>query len=404
MGKTSRFLPQKLDGNVARFVFRRNVQRFLTGWPANLRPPRLVWPHRDIIPFGVCQRVFRAVHARARENRIPTSQNFEGFHFQNRRPKANAKTVVFFFKHPFDLGFHAIFAQTRIAAVKLVHIAVFQPQREISALQIDVMYGSFQFFGLLFHVCTPPFFLVHDLRCKAPAATPTRPGPTTGQSTTRPFGPRRCFFALRRCFLTRVFRQMDTAPRKQRAPPLSDILTIRCRLQYPDGQTFIAKYGVNVSADSIFIAMQEPSPVGRQVRFELLIADGQSILRGEGDVTCRYSFDPHRPLDPCGMTVRFRRLDQNGITLVRRVLAFRADFSGVTAEDPTLETAAQNTAAHNAAAETETAARPSSSTPKLLDEQLAELLKPSVPSSVTPMEVKDKLQDLLDRRLRLTKS
>ena len=68
------------------------------------------------------------------------------------------------------------------------------------------------------------------------------------------------------------------------APASPTLVSIRFRLQYPDVETFIAKYAVNISEGGMFIASMDAPPVGTVVRFELSIAGGLSILHGEGEV------------------------------------------------------------------------------------------------------------------------
>jgi uncharacterized protein (TIGR02266 family) len=176
-------------------------------------------------------------------------------------------------------------------------------------------------------------------------------------------------------------------------PSSSEPLAIRFRLQYADVETFVEKYARNISEHSMFVASLDPPAEGTVVRLELSISGGQPILRGEGEVTQCFAFDPERPLDPSGMTVRFRRMDEEGQRLMARVLAFKARTEKKTPE-----------AAQTAASPVLPSDAPSAVTPKLLDEELAELLRRKPASSVTPTDAKEKLQELLDRRLRSPKT
>ena len=72
---------------------------------------------------------------------------------------------------------------------------------------------------------------------------------------------------------------------------------MRIKLKYPDIDTFIQKYAVNISRGGIFIATKPPKPVGTYVRFEFLLSDegGTSIIRGEGQVQWTKDYDPATP-------------------------------------------------------------------------------------------------------------
>jgi uncharacterized protein (TIGR02266 family) len=102
---------------------------------------------------------------------------------------------------------------------------------------------------------------------------------------------------------------------------------MRIKLKYPDVETFIQKYAVNISRGGIFIATKTPKPVGTALRFEFLLANsdaGQSIIRGEGQVQWTREFDPQQPNKAHGMGVRFLRLDEESQAIVDRALAWRA--------------------------------------------------------------------------------
>jgi uncharacterized protein (TIGR02266 family) len=102
--------------------------------------------------------------------------------------------------------------------------------------------------------------------------------------------------------------------------------SMRIKLKYPDIDTFIQKYAVNISRGGIFIATKQPKPVGTNVRFEFLLAnaEGTSVIRGEGQVQWTREYDPEAPTRAHGMGVKFTRLDSDSQALVERALAWRA--------------------------------------------------------------------------------
>jgi uncharacterized protein (TIGR02266 family) len=102
--------------------------------------------------------------------------------------------------------------------------------------------------------------------------------------------------------------------------------SMRIKLKYPDIDTFIQKYAVNISRGGIFIATKTPKPVGTHLRFEFLISEGEGgtpIIRGEGTVQWTREFDPATPTKAHGMGVRFTKLDPESQALIERALAWR---------------------------------------------------------------------------------
>ena len=102
---------------------------------------------------------------------------------------------------------------------------------------------------------------------------------------------------------------------------------MRIKLKYPDVETFIQKYAVNISRGGIFIATKQPKPVGTFVRFEFLLSDAgaTSIIRGEGQVQWTKDFDPKNPAKAHGMGVKFTRLDADSQGVIDRALRWRAE-------------------------------------------------------------------------------
>ncbi|MCU1278088.1 MAG: conserved region [bacterium] len=102
---------------------------------------------------------------------------------------------------------------------------------------------------------------------------------------------------------------------------------MRIKLKYPDVETFIQKYAVNISRGGNFIATKQPKAVGTFVRFEFLLSDATttSIIRGEGQVQWTKEFDPAQPSKAHGMGVKFSRLDADSQGVIDRALRWRAD-------------------------------------------------------------------------------
>ncbi|HEX8952402.1 MAG TPA: TIGR02266 family protein, partial [Polyangia bacterium] len=103
--------------------------------------------------------------------------------------------------------------------------------------------------------------------------------------------------------------------------------SMRIKLKYPDVETFIQKYAVNISRGGIFIATKHPKPVGTFVRFEFLLSDAttSSIIRGEGQVQWTKEYDAAHPNKAHGMGVKFSRLDADSQGVIDRALRWRAE-------------------------------------------------------------------------------
>lgn len=100
---------------------------------------------------------------------------------------------------------------------------------------------------------------------------------------------------------------------------------MRIKLKYPDVETFIERYSVNISRGGVFIATRTPKPVGTVLRFEFQLASAETLIRGEGQVVWVKAFDPDNPRRVHGMGVRFTRLDPESRAMVDRALAWRQE-------------------------------------------------------------------------------
>jgi molecular chaperone DnaK len=98
---------------------------------------------------------------------------------------------------------------------------------------------------------------------------------------------------------------------------------LRVRLKFADVDTFIEKYSTNISLGGIFIQSRSPKPPGTVLKFELALESGESLIRGEGQVTWVKEFDANSPGQPFGMGVRFASLDPKSRALVDRAVAHR---------------------------------------------------------------------------------
>lgn len=97
-------------------------------------------------------------------------------------------------------------------------------------------------------------------------------------------------------------------------------MPLRIRLPFATEDEFVERYGVHVGKGGIFIATRAAKPEGTPLSFELVLADGAKLMRGEGVVhEVIVDEQPGRS----GMTVRFTRIDARTRSLIDRIVAAR---------------------------------------------------------------------------------
>jgi hypothetical protein len=107
---------------------------------------------------------------------------------------------------------------------------------------------------------------------------------------------------------------------------MSKTSAIRVRTRYENVADFVAGYSPYFDTRGLFIRTRRIQEVGTQVRFELQLADGRPVFRGEG-VVDEVREPPH---SAAGMHVRIARLDRSSKALHERMTG---DLLHV-AEDP----------------------------------------------------------------------
>mgnify|MGYP000061882681 CR=1 FL=1 len=99
--------------------------------------------------------------------------------------------------------------------------------------------------------------------------------------------------------------------------------TFRIRLGYPDIDAFLDGYAVNISKGGIYVPTKQPRERGTEVRFELLLKDGNPAVAGVGRVAWSKPFDPQKPGERYGMGVQFLALEGASADIVRKAMAWR---------------------------------------------------------------------------------
>ncbi len=104
-------------------------------------------------------------------------------------------------------------------------------------------------------------------------------------------------------------------------PSVTSESPFRVRLRYAAFDTFIEKFGPNVTRGGVFLASKTPFPVGTTFAFEIQLAGGEVALAGDGKVTWIKPFDPATPQKAHGMGVQFLRLDAASRELLGQILS-----------------------------------------------------------------------------------
>lgn len=102
---------------------------------------------------------------------------------------------------------------------------------------------------------------------------------------------------------------------------------MRVKLRYPDVDTFLVKYGPNLSRGGVFIGTRTPKVVGTPIRFDFVLVHDDvelSVLRGEGVVHFVREPDASAAGRTPGMGLRFTKLYDDGQSIVDRALQLRA--------------------------------------------------------------------------------
>ncbi|MBC7794459.1 MAG: TIGR02266 family protein [Clostridia bacterium] len=114
---------------------------------------------------------------------------------------------------------------------------------------------------------------------------------------------------------------MTDDPSSKRTTQRLDV-TLKVALQYPDRETFVERFSINVSKTGLFIRARDPAPVGSRVRFEYRLKDESRIFRGTGIVRwARAAANATEPESPPGMGIEFVDLDPQSEELVNLIVA-----------------------------------------------------------------------------------
>ena len=103
---------------------------------------------------------------------------------------------------------------------------------------------------------------------------------------------------------------------------------LRVKFKHRDLPTFVEKFAHNVSHGGLFLPSRQPKAVGTEVRFELLLATGESAIKGEGRVAWIKEFDPDEPRAAHGMGIKFTKLVGKSRDVLKRCLDWKTKHTG----------------------------------------------------------------------------
>jgi hypothetical protein len=97
-------------------------------------------------------------------------------------------------------------------------------------------------------------------------------------------------------------------------------VAIRITRPYSSADEFLQRELESLTRTTLSLPGAQPRPQGVVLRFEVTLAGGEPLLRGEGRVV---AFRPLTPGQDSGLTLRFTRLDARSKALVDRAVAMR---------------------------------------------------------------------------------
>ncbi len=91
------------------------------------------------------------------------------------------------------------------------------------------------------------------------------------------------------------------------------------RIRFADQEEFVDVVAANISRTGMFVRTQQPHPAGSFLRFELILGDDASSIKGAGEVVWVRQGELFAVL-PAGMGIRFRRLDQDSLDIIAHAI------------------------------------------------------------------------------------
>jgi molecular chaperone DnaK len=104
--------------------------------------------------------------------------------------------------------------------------------------------------------------------------------------------------------------------RKHERTPVSLLVQYR----FNSLEDFLAEYAVNLSPGGIFIATDDPSPIGTMLYLQFSLKDGSKLIEGMGRVAHVQHATAQQPR---GMGIEFVQFDEASMELIARICGGR---------------------------------------------------------------------------------
>jgi len=107
--------------------------------------------------------------------------------------------------------------------------------------------------------------------------------------------------------------------RKERKHPRTPV-SLLVQYRFNSLEDFLAEYATNLSPGGIFIATDEPSPVGTMLYLQFSLKDGSRLIEGMGRVAHVQEATAQQPR---GMGIEFVQFDERSMELIARICGGR---------------------------------------------------------------------------------
>ena len=108
-------------------------------------------------------------------------------------------------------------------------------------------------------------------------------------------------------------------PKHERKHPRTRV-SLLVQYRFNSLEDFLAEYATNLSPGGIFIATEEPSPVGTMLYVQFSLKDGSKLIEGMGRVA--HVQQPTKD-QPRGMGVEFVQFDEASMELIAKICGGR---------------------------------------------------------------------------------
>ncbi len=113
---------------------------------------------------------------------------------------------------------------------------------------------------------------------------------------------------------------MTDRSRKERKHPRTPV-SLLVQYRFNSLEDFLAEYATNLSPGGIFIATEDPSPVGTMLHLQFSLKDGSKLIEGLGRVVHVNPPDEKNRIP--GMGIEFVNFDEESMALIQEICSSR---------------------------------------------------------------------------------